>query len=317
MFRLFCMSLLVIILLAVSSSWLWAGEHVVRIEKELASPSQEAEFNATVRNEGFARAVLQEVHSVLGSSLAKARREAVLKILAPRVQEFVLSFSEQTFIEKKSKAVLRLNVRVNAQAVKSFLQHWGTYYTGSQTWSYVLRAPGLDPEALQELRTLELMSGVSRAEKAEPVLELKAAEGSWSGELRFQERSWKDKAESLEELWVSLWSKYFGLPGIRSRVQVGLELRVSGWSTFTGLTDFNRRMESWTQLLDRAKLQEAVFQGQGVSGRWLLRTLHQEALEKELQSFLSPRGLTFSLTRSQGARKVQAANATRSEESGL
>jgi hypothetical protein len=310
-----------IVMMGLVGAWgdsLWAGEHVVRIERQLTSEDAgEDGFNATARNKGFARAVLEEVSAVLGSELDQAREKAVLEILSPRVQDFVLSFSEQTFVEEQGKAVLQLNVRVNAQAVKGFLQRWGTYYTGSRQWEYALRAQGLDAKGLEAVRTLELMSGLSRAQEGGPVLELKQTDGSWRGQLRFEDHAWKAREKSLQELWPSLWSRFFHLPSVRSRVQVGLELRVSGWSSFVGLKDFDRRMQGWSQLLDRATLQEVGLQGKGVSGRWLVRTLHADAFKRELRSFLEPRGLRFALDRRPGRPGQRTANATRSEEAEL
>jgi hypothetical protein len=286
-----------------------ADVHRVELKKEMDRGAKAA-FNATEQKEALAKAVLKEAEQILAGSLPKGRKRVIRDFLREKVDEFVLSYSEQQYVEDENTGVLSIEAKVNTHTVKDHLKKWGTYYTAAGEWDYRLEIRGeLDTDKELRLADLETMSGLRRArESVSPVFLLRPPEeegGRWESLLMQDGEESVYLAGSLDKLWLKTWSEFFSRKSVRMRVERKMRLTASGWSSSTGMRHFNTVLEGWSTKLDRAVIQSLEFNPGGLSGTWTVYTLTPAELRNELESYIPPRGLDFSLevenaTRSRG-----------------
>lgn len=289
-----------------------ADVHRVELKKEMDRGAKAA-FNATEQKEALAKAVLKEAERILAGSLPKGRRRVIRDFLQEKVDKFVLSYSEQQYVEEEDTGVLSIEANVNTQSVKDYLKKWGTYYTATGEWDYRLEVRGeLDMDKELRLADLETMSGLRRAREAlSPVFVLRTPAkegGSWETLLMQDGEESVYLAGSLDEVWLKTWSDFFSRKSVRMRVERKMRLTASGWSTSTGMRHFNSLLEEWSTKLDRAVIQSLEFNPGGISGTWTIYTLTPDELRSDLESYIPPRGLDFSL-------EVENATRFRGEES--
>ncbi|MEF8823791.1 MAG: hypothetical protein V5B78_06775 [Desulfohalobiaceae bacterium] len=286
-----------------------ADIHRVELKKEMDRGAK-ASFNATEQKEALAKAVLKEAEQILAGSLPKGRKRVVRDFLQEKVDAFVLSYSEQQYVEEEDTGVLSIEANVNTHTVKDYLKKWGTYYTAAGEWDYRLEVRGeLDTDKELRLADLETMSGLRRErESLGPVFLLRPPEeegGHWESLLMRGGEESVYLANNLDKLWLKTWSDFFSRKSVRMRVGRKMRLTASGWSTSTGMRHFNSVLEGWSAKLDKAVIQSLDFDTGGLSGTWTVYTLTPEGLRSELESYIPPRGLDFSLevenaTRSRG-----------------
>jgi len=286
-----------------------ADVHRVELKKEMDRGAKAA-FNATEQREALAKAVLKEAEQILAGSLPKGRKQVIRDFLRDKVDEFVLSYSEQQYVEEKNTGVLSIEANVNTHTVKEHLKKWGTYYTAAGEWDYRLDVRGeLDTDKELRLADLETMSGLRRErESGGPVFLLRPPEeegGHWESLLMRDGEESVYLANNLDKLWLKTWSDFFSRKSVRMRVERKMRLTASGWTTSTGMRHFNSVLEGWSAKLDKAVIQSLEFAPGGLSGTWTVYTLTPAGLRNELESYIPSRGLNFSLevenaTRSRG-----------------
>jgi uncharacterized protein YlxP (DUF503 family) len=276
-----------------------ADVHRVELKKRM-KPGSKASFNATEQKKALARAVMKEAEQILAGSLPEGRKNVIREFLQRKVDNFVLSYSEQQYMDNERTGVLSLEVNVNTQTVKDSLKKWGTYYTAAGEWDYRLEVRG-DLNTEQELRLadLETVSGLRRERSAvSPVFLLRPPRkegGRWEALLKRDEDESVYLASSLDQLWLKTWSDFFSNREVRLRVEREMQLTASGWSTSTGIRHFHSLLGEWSTKLDRAAIQSLDFDPSGISGTWTVYTLTPADLRNELESYLPPRGLDFRL----------------------
>lgn len=276
-----------------------ADVHRVKLKKEMDRGAKAA-FNATEQKEALAKAVLKEAEQILAGSLPKGRKRVIRDFLQEEVEKFVLSYSEQRYVEEENTGVLSIEANVNTQTVKDYLKKWGTYYTAAGEWDYRLEIRGeLDTEKELRLADLETMSGMRRErESLGPVFVLRPPEeegGRWESLLIRGGEESIYLGGSLDKLWLRTWSDFFSRKSVRMRVERKMRLTASGWSTSTGMRHFNTVLQGWSTKLDRAVMQSLEFEPGGLSGTWTVYTLTPAELRSELESYIPSRGLDFSL----------------------
>ena len=243
---------------------------------------------------------MREAEQILTGSLPEGRKEVLRELMRGKTDDFVLSYSEQQYLEDGRTGVLSLEVEVNTSAVKDFLKEWGTYYTSAGEWPYRLDVRGeLDGEQELRLADLETASGLRRDREVEdPVFLLRPAGedgGRWKALLNRGGEETVHHAESLDKVWLKAWSEYFSARSVRLRVVRNMRLTASGWTTSTGIRYFHSRLGGWSAKLDRAARLSLQFPPGGVSGTWSVYTLTPEDLRERLESYTAPRGLSYRL----------------------
>ena len=118
-----------------------ADVHRVELKKEMDRGAKAA-FNAAEQKRALAKAALKEAEKILAGSLPKGRKRVIRDFLQEKVEEFVLSYSEQQYVEEENTGVLSIEANVNTQRVKDYLKKWGTYYTATGEWDYRLEIRG-------------------------------------------------------------------------------------------------------------------------------------------------------------------------------
>ncbi|MCF8086093.1 MAG: hypothetical protein K9J48_04295 [Desulfohalobiaceae bacterium] len=273
--------------------------HRVELKKHVMQDA-ELTFDAEEQEKALSRAVLKEAEQILAGTLPRGRKKVIQKFLRRKVDDFVLSYSEQQYMEEKNTGVLSLEVNVNTQSVKDELKKWGTYFTAAREWDYRLDVRGtLDREEELSLADLESMSGLRRDRKAPgPVFVLlpPREEGDhWEALLRRNGEETLYMAQSLDKLWLKTWSDFFSLREVRLRVERMMRLSASGWSTSTGIRHFDSLLGEWSTELDRAVIQSIHFEPEGLGGTWTVYTLTPAELRSRLKSYISSRSLDFRL----------------------
>jgi hypothetical protein len=286
-------------LLVFSSGRGQADVHRVELKKQMKQGTK-VSFDAAEQKKALSRAVLKEVDQILAGTLPKGRKKVIQEFLQGKVDDFVLSYSEQQYLEDGNTGVLSLEVNVNTQSVKDELKKWGTYYTAFREWAYRLEIRGSLPTDKElRLADLESMSGLRRERGVlSPVFVLRPPEtegGHWESLLRNNGEETVYLANSLEKLWLKTWSEFFSLKEVRLRVERIMELSASGWSTSTGIRHFDALLGEWSTKLDRAVLQSVRFEPGVISGTWTVYTLTPSKLRSQLESYIPSRGLNFRL----------------------
>lgn len=276
-----------------------ADVHRVELKKQMKQGA-ELTFNATEQKKALSRAVLKEAEQILAGTLPRGRKKVIRKFLRRKVDDFVLSYSEQQYLKDENTGVFSLEVNVNTQSVKDELKRWGTYYTAIREWDYRLEVRGkLNTEKELRLADLESMSGLRRERKAlSPVFVLRPPreEGDrWEALLRRNGEETVYLAESLDKLWLKTWSDFFSHRDVRLRAERIMRLSAFGWSTSTGIRHFHSLLAGWSTKLDRAILQSIHFEQGGIGGTWTVYTLTPTELRNQLESYIPSRGLDFRL----------------------
>ncbi|MCF8103973.1 MAG: hypothetical protein K9K64_00675 [Desulfohalobiaceae bacterium] len=282
-----------------SGSSLWAGEQIVQVVLQ-------ADQNGTVERSAqedvqkiLLRGVLQEAIELLPGTLSATRKEALSSVLSSRAGEYVLSYSRGKAETRPGLLTTSWRVDVNGKRLKNSLKSWGVYFTVDEQLPYTLDLQASSPQkARLAVDRLESLSGLRSQAAAGPRLDLEQIKGqtkAWRGRLEVGGRSWSRKGSDLEEVWLGLWANYFSLQEVQARVLEDLILVVNGWSSVTGVQGFDRVLAQKSALVDRAVLKNSDLLVASVQGTWTIQTPDRTALDRFLNGYLSPRGLSYRL----------------------
>lgn len=256
------------------------------------------ENGTAVLEQGFARALAQEVQTLVSPSLSASRLQAVMEVLGPEQRAFVRGYSEVVPADgNATDGNMTLDVRVNTPALRTRLRELGVLFTAASPLPYVLRLSGVEPARTRRLGVLQELSGltpVSAAGADVPVLHLSQA-GAWSGVLSLGDWRATHTAKTLDEVWLAVWKNYFSRPGFGTPVGTTLTVRVSGWLSSMGPMEFDRLMDSWdAEVLDK-NLVGVEMDGPGMAGVWRVQARSREALARRLSDAVKAQGLTLEI----------------------
>lgn len=289
------MTALAMAVLLLVNSPLIAGQDV-RIFVE-ADEVNLAEPRPSALREALAQGVFQEAEALLGVELSESRRSALRRILEPRAQEYVLGWEEREFLPTEWGAVLHVNVRVHRQALRGFLQSVGTYYTQHDTIGYLLEAPGLDAGQTEMIRNLEILSGVRQDRGDSLILRLNAlADGTVQGVLDFEGVVWSAAGPDLADVWIGLWSRYFGMDRVRRAFEEDMILDTHGWTAAGDVQSFDQALRDWEISVDRIDLLGISMQPDGLlQARWRIVTTDRAGMQSRVRQYFDNRDVAFSV----------------------
>ncbi|SDB40116.1 hypothetical protein SAMN05660653_01916 [Desulfonatronum thiosulfatophilum] len=272
-----------------------AGQDV-RIFVE-AEEADLAEPRPSALREALAQGVFQEAEALLGGELGEPRRSALRRILEPRAQEYVLDWEEREFLPTEWGAVLHVNVRVHRQALRGFLQSLGTYYTRNNVIGYRLEARGLNAEQTEVIRNLEVLSGVRQDGADSLILRLNSqADGSLQGTLDYEGLVWSAMGPELPEVWIGLWSNYFGMDRVRRTFEDDMILDTHGWTAAGDVQSFDQALREWEVSVDRIDLLGISMQPDGLlQARWRIVTTDRSGMQSRVRQYFQNRDVAYSV----------------------
>ncbi|MDZ7759984.1 MAG: hypothetical protein U5L00_06980 [Desulfovermiculus sp.] len=266
----------------------WAGEQIVAIDAQAEFGSMGSE-----REQAMLLAVIRESQAILPDRLDQTRKELLAEFMQARHEKYILSYSQLAGTNPQERM---WQVQVNTKALTSLLKDLGVYYTIKDSLAYRLKLLSEDDRGRGRITELETLSGCTRDNVQFPELRVQStSEGSWNGRLKSQDQTWTASQKNLDDLWVTLWSNFFSHPeNILPFVQ-SLDIRIHGWSTISAISGFSKRIQSWTQMVDRVSLLQITGDSQGLHGRWQILTPKRDTLEERLDRYTQSRGLDWKL----------------------
>jgi hypothetical protein len=247
-------------------------------------------------NMALQQGVFQEAEELLRGRLDDGRRSLLRNMLAAKASGYVLGYAEMGYESTEWGAVLLMEVRVNRQALRGFLQGLGVYYTLDQTVGYALETESLTPEDAAVVQDMEILSGLRQDGADSPVLRLtRIADEQWQGSLDFQGMVWLGQDQDLEQLWAALWSNYFTLDQIRQGFEDRLFLTTQGWGGTVDVLGFDQVLRGWDLLADAVEMVGVSLRPEGVEARWSVTTMDRSGLESRLISVLQDMNISFSI----------------------
>ncbi len=288
------LSTLMAVLFCSLPTFLLAGQDV-RIFVE-ADETGVSEPRPSALRQALALGVAQEAEVLLRGKLSEGRRAALERILESRAEEYVLGWEENEYLPTDWGAVLHLNVRVNREALQSFLRSLGTYYTREHQIGYRLDSQGLASEQLAVVRSLELLSGVQDDGSDTLILRLGfLSEGGWQGVLDYEGMVWTATGRDLPETWASLWGNYFRLDRVRGGFEDAVTLVTQGWRSAGDIQTFDRHLRGLDVSMDTIDLLGVSVQSGRYQANWRIVTMDREALERHLRQYFQEQSATFGL----------------------
>lgn len=262
---------------------LWAGEQIVHLDD-----SSDLVSRGTHREQAMLVAVVRESAKVLPGDLDPAREQVLAEFLQPRYQEYILSYSR---LGGGSSQEQIWQVQVNTDAVIKLLKELGVYYTVNNSLTYRLEFVNYGG-GQGNISDLELLSGCIQGNVQYPVLKIQTtSDGQLRGLLEGQRNKWTATGNDVDELWWSLWARYFSSSEeIRSFVQV-VDVHIKGWSTLSAISGFSRQLTNWPRVVDQSSLVSLRGDSDGLHGWWKVVTPQSSDLQKRLEEFTRSRGL--------------------------
>jgi hypothetical protein len=287
-------STLMAVLFSSLPTFLLAGQDV-RIFVE-ADEAGDLEPRPSALRQALAQGVAQEAEVLLRGELSDGRKAALERILESQAEEYVLGWEEIEYLPTEWGAVLHLNVRVNRDALQNFLRELGTYYTRDHQIGYRLDPQGLEPEQLEVVRSLELLSGVRNDGSDSLILRLALLnEDGWQGVLDYEGMIWTAAGRDLPETWAALWSNYFRLDRVRGGFEDSVTLATQGWRSAGDIQAFDRHLRDLDVSMDTIDLLGVTVQSGRYQANWRIVTMDREALERYLGQYFQEQPATFGL----------------------
>jgi len=243
--------------------------------------------------------VFQEAEVLLRGRLDEARQDLLREVLSGKAQEYVLGFMEKEPEITAWGAVLHLDVLVNRQALRGFLQSIGLYYTLDRPVGYVLETEGLSREEAALVANMETLSGLHRGKADSPALRLsRTFDNNWLGILEFEGLVWSAQSPDLPRLWASLWGNYFSLDRVRQGFENRVLLTTRGWSATGDVQGFDQVLRGWDLEAGVVKmvglsLGPRSLGPRGIQAQWEIITMDQIGLEARLGPALRDRGVEY------------------------
>lgn len=268
---------------------------VVRVFVE-ADEEGQMEVRATALDRALQQGVFQEAEALLRGKLDGPRRSLLHAILAVKAFEYVLGYGEIEYEPTDWGAVMRMDVHVNRQALRGFLQSLGVYFTLDRFVGYALATKALAPGDAALIRDMETLSGLRQDGSDSPALRLsRASGGGWQGILDFEGLVWSGQAQDLPQLWAALWGDYFKVDRVRQGFEDRLALITQGWGGAVDVLAFDQVLRSWDLQAGTVEMVGMSLRPRKVEAKWIITTMDRAGLEAVLASALQDRNIVHSI----------------------
>lgn len=242
--------------------------------------------------------VFQEAEVLLRGRLqgrmGEVRQGLLREVLSDKAPEYILGYTEREPEITDWGAVLHLDVFVNRQALRGFLQSIGLYYTLDRLVGYVLETEGLSIEEAALVANMETLSGLHRGKADSPALRLSRTSGDgWLGILNFEGLVWSAQSPDLSRLWASLWGNYFALDLVRQGFEKRMLLTTRGWSAIGDVQGFDQVLRGWDLEAQGVRMIGMSLGPRGGQAKWEIITMDDAGLEARLGPALRDRGVEY------------------------
>lgn len=273
------------------------GTSVLADQQVVLQPADSAQNQTDVLNVAFDTAILQEMAHILGAPLTPGRQALVMSVLSAERTSFISGYSEASASNLNATTEETvLNVRVGTDALRTRLRELGVMASVNAPLPYVLTLSGVEPSRTKRLGALQELSGLAPRSAGENMPELKLSQlGAWTGVLSHGDWSSSHSARNLDEVWFTLWKRYFSRSDMAENSNNGIRIRVSGWLSSQGPMEFDRMMETWSAEVDHKVLVGVEMDGPGMAAVWLIQTRTRDALIGKLNDAARARGLTLAV----------------------
>lgn len=287
--------LFVCLILLLAPQHVDAGQEV-RVLME-ADEEGNLESRAVALDQALRLGVFQEAEVLLRGGPGETRSALLREVLAARASDYVLGYAELEHEITAWGAVLHVDVRVNRQALRTFLQSLGVYYTVGRFVGYALEGENLTSDEQALVQDMETLSGLHRGETDSPALRLgRTAEGGWQGILDFEGMVWSAQSQDLPQLWASLWGNYFSLERVRQGFENKFLLATRGWSGTVDVMGFDQVLRGWDLQVGAVNMVGMSLGPLGFQAQWEITTMDRPGLEQRLGRVLGGKRIEYSFS---------------------
>lgn len=285
---------LTLILTCLATLPAFAGNIEVSVVEEENESSMELQNRAM--NEAFAEAVHKEALRLL-PPLGEKRSALLREELKEKAGYYVLGYDKVQTEPSEDGLTMRMNVKINRQALRDGLKAMGVFSTARERLSTDVRVKGLNEEDRMKLKGLMLLTGIDPSSDVDSpaIMISKDEKEMFDAQMRIPGRVWRGRGKDLGVVWNDLWKRYFTRQMAQAPKTGMATLRIAGWFTPDGVREFDRILRKWDGALSDVQLLELDMQASGVSGIWSAHILNRELLTGRLEAFLPDRGLSYSI----------------------
>lgn len=269
-----------------------AGQ-TVSVQTPLDGEKSLSEVEDKLVSEAFETALSLETKEMLGVSPPPLLMN---ELLLPQMDQLIMSYSEVGRTHSDSALELRIEVRIDRDSLRKLLKESGYYYSAYSPIVFELKTTGLTLRERQTIDRLKAMSGMRSRPGAEPVLTLsRDAKERWTARMEYKDKSLAAVHRDPQELWFSIWSRYFSQKEVRDEFVYSLQLSIGGWPTVEAMRLFDERFSGWNRAMEKKQLVEVVSAYGRLTGKWRVETRDVHLLQRRLAGFSEKRALDFKL----------------------
>lgn len=252
------------------------------------------ELEKEAYDRAFSQAVSQEVLDLLPDGVNKDRMAAFMDYISPEIDSLIQGYRKVRKHREPDFLNMKMEVNVDSETLTQILKRSGFYYTSRSSWSYDLSTRGASPDDFSLLMDLQTITGVAVDSDGPVSLRLvKNSDQTWTGSISFNEYSKEASARELEVLWFKLWGYVFSLPEVESMFLQAYMLETSGWPSSLAVQSFDSFLGEQGRAVESGILVQMEAEAGSLRADWEIKTLAPESVEKHLDLYLSPRGISF------------------------
>lgn len=273
---------------------------------EVFQPKEEGmsamSLRALARDEGFAKAVLEDARIMLSGRLSDERAEQLRLYLVNHSKPYIQGYKILSSQEFEDGLSLKLDVRTNLKSLREGLKKMGMFATLDQSIPAAVTWPeDVTEEELLQVQGLMVLTAVEQTPGVFPEVIISHGDekGTYKGRMVLENEEWISVSKDLGAAWTNLWKRYFARNQAAAPKSDGQSLTISGWFSPDGVLEFDRVLKGWETAVQDVRLMEMDMQPTGVGAVWQVRVLDPNRLEMQLRSFLPQRGLSFNLAQSE------------------
>lgn len=269
-----------------------AGQ-TVSVRMPLDGEKSLSEVEDKLVSEALETALSLETKEMLGVSPTPLLKN---KLLLPQMDQLVMSYSEVGRIHSDSALKLRIEVRIDRDSLRKLLKESGFYYSAYSPIVFELKTTGLTLRERQTIDRLKAMSGMRSRPGGNPVLTVsRDATERWTARMEYKDKSLAAVHRDPQELWFSIWSKYFSQKDVRDKFVYSLHLSIGGWPTVEAMRLFDELFTGWNKAVENKQLMEVISDYGRLIGKWRVETRDVHLLQRRLAGFSEKRALDFKL----------------------
>ncbi|MFW5730080.1 MAG: hypothetical protein ACOCV7_00395 [Desulfonatronovibrionaceae bacterium] len=286
--------LLLIFCLVPAPALAWQEVESMVLVHELEDIFSRDDLRKAAYQQAFRLAVRQEALDMLPQGVDETRMTAFMDYISPEIDNMIQGYRGVRQHREPDFLSMEMEVKVDSETLAQMLKRSGFYYTSRSSWSYNLSTRGASPDDFGLLMDLQTITGVAVDSEGPVSLRLvRSNEQGWKGSISLGEHSRQASASELEELWFRLWGYVFSLPEVESMFVQTYLLETAGWSSSRAVQNFDAFLRERARDIESGVLVQMEAESGSLRAEWEVKTLAPESVEKYLELYLKPRGISF------------------------